>query len=193
MPGSQQFLRTSLSESFMARLVSRPLSLLATEYDSLGAGKGTFYRLKEKAVRPIKILQVSAFFAGHGGGIEVVAEKLGQAAALQGHQVTWMATGTIAQFPGASHLGMTCIRAPSIDLFEKSIGLPMPLWSFGALIRLWRQVGLADVIHIHDYLYFFFTHDAYFCFTSSKASCVDAAYWRNPLQKSFSKNSPFYY
>ncbi len=105
-------------------------------------------------LRPIKILQISAFFAAHGGGIEVVAEKLGQAAVHQGNQVTWMAAGTIAQFPGVSHLGMTCIRAPYIDPFEKTIGLPMPLWSVGALFTLWRQVGLADVIHIHDYLYF---------------------------------------
>ncbi|MBI3231167.1 MAG: glycosyltransferase family 4 protein [Burkholderiales bacterium] len=115
-------------------------------------------------MKPINILQISAFFAAHGGGIEVVAEKLGQAAAAQGNQVTWMATGTVDQFPGSSHLGMTCIRAPYIDPIEKAIGLPMPLWSLGALIKLWRQVGLADVVHIHDYLYF----SSFFAFVFAK-------------------------
>jgi glycosyltransferase involved in cell wall biosynthesis len=108
----------------------------------------------ERAGQPTRVLQVSAFFAAHGGGIEAVAERLAHELVAAGLSVHWMAGGPAGEAPqGALPAGLSIDRAASWDPIEPRLGLPMPLWSWPALRRLWRAVGAADVLHLHDYLY----------------------------------------
>lgn len=102
----------------------------------------------------LKILQVSAFFPLHGGGIEIVAARLSGELKSRGHVVSLMAGGPLEEFPGSGHAGVACFRARSFDPLERMTGLPMPIWGLGSLKELWRHVRAADIVHVHDYLYF---------------------------------------
>ena len=37
---------------------------------------------------------------------------------------------------------------------ERILGLPFPIWAPLSLVRLWREIAFADVVHIHDFAYF---------------------------------------
>jgi glycosyltransferase involved in cell wall biosynthesis/putative flippase GtrA len=101
----------------------------------------------------LRVLQVSAFFPAHGGGIEVVAGQLARRLAASGVPVVWMAGGAESERPaGAPRLVVD--RAGSVDFIERRLGLPAPIWNPAALRRLWRHLGACDVVHVHDYLYF---------------------------------------
>lgn len=102
----------------------------------------------------LKVLQVSAFFPAHGGGIEAVAGQLASRLAASGIQMRWMAGGAAAEAPPpADWPGVAIHWARSVDPLERRVGLPAPLWSPGSVVALWRAVGWADLVHIHDYLY----------------------------------------
>ena len=101
----------------------------------------------------LRVLQVSAFFPAHGGGIEVVAGELARRLAQAGIQVEWMAGGPERE-RAAEADGLRVDRAGSVDFIERRLGLPAPLWNVAALRRLWRRVGDCDIVQVHDYLYF---------------------------------------
>ncbi len=103
-------------------------------------------------MNPIQVLQVSAFFPAHGGGIEVVAGALAQRLQAAGVSLVWMAGGPPEEWP-TSWPGTCLEAAPSWDPVERRIGLPMPIWGPGSLRRLWRRVGECEVVHVHDFLY----------------------------------------
>jgi glycosyltransferase involved in cell wall biosynthesis/putative flippase GtrA len=104
--------------------------------------------------RTLRVLQVSAFFPAHGGGIEVVAGQLARHLALSGVAVTWMAGGAAAERPAPEPgVPIAIDRASSFDVLERRLGLPAPVWSPASLRRLWRHVGACDVVQVHDYLY----------------------------------------
>lgn len=104
-----------------------------------------------------RILQVSAFFPAHGGGIEVVAGQLARRLAQAGCHVEWMAGGSPDERPADTAPDTTGTllidQARSFDVLERRIGLPAPVWNFASLGRLWRRTGDCDVVHVHDYLY----------------------------------------
>ncbi|MEO6280216.1 glycosyltransferase family 4 protein [Roseateles sp.] len=100
----------------------------------------------------LRVLQVSAFFPGHGGGIEAVAGALAARMPAAGVAMHWMAGGPREEWP-ASWPGVTVTAEPAWDPLERRLGLPFPVWSPAALMRLWRRVGEHDVVHAHDFLY----------------------------------------
>jgi glycosyltransferase involved in cell wall biosynthesis len=101
----------------------------------------------------MRVFQVSAFFRGHGGGIEVVAEELARHLTGEGVRVTWMAGGSAAERPAPQGLG-TVLQAGSIDPLSHRVGLPLPIWGPASLWRMWKEVGDADVVQVHDFMYF---------------------------------------
>ena len=106
------------------------------------------------ARRGLRVLQVSAFFPAHGGGIEVVAGQLARHLALSGADVTWMAGGPAEECPAPDPgVPIAIDRASSFDPLERRLGLPAPIWSPASLRRLWRHVGACDIVQVHDYLY----------------------------------------
>jgi len=118
---------------------------------------------------PLRVLQVSAFFPAHGGGIEVVAGELARRLARAGVAVAWMAGGPAGE-RADQEPGLVVDQAASVDFIERGLGLPAPIWSPGSLRRLWRRIGECDVVQVHDYLYF-----------SSLAALCFAALRRRPV------------
>jgi glycosyltransferase involved in cell wall biosynthesis len=105
-------------------------------------------------VRPLRLLQVSAFFAKHGGGIEVVAEKLALELAASGVEVHWMAGGAPGEKPEFPSPGLLTVeQANSRDRLEPRLGIPAPLWSWGSLRKLHAAIRACDLVQVHDFLY----------------------------------------
>lgn len=98
----------------------------------------------------MRILIVSAFFEGHGGGIEVVAGTMARALSRLGHQCRWAAAAF--DKPPADPL-IEPIALGSTDPLERWTGLPMPLPSRAARRRLEQEVAAADAVIVHDALY----------------------------------------
>lgn len=98
----------------------------------------------------MRILTVSAFYEGHGGGIEVVAAATARALARRGHDCRWAA----ADFdPSPDDRLLTSVPLRSSDPLERWTGLPMPMPSLAACRLLEREVAAADGIIVHDALY----------------------------------------
>ena len=120
--------------------------------------------------RAPRVLQVSAFFPAHGGGIEVVAGRLAEAISATGTEVHWMAGGDAGDVPMYPASGLRVLHAASIDLLESYVGLPVPIWGPRSMRRLWQEVRRADIVHVHDFLYL-----------SSLAAMLFAAMVRKPV------------
>jgi len=100
----------------------------------------------------MRITLVSHFFPAHGGGVERVAGQLAQRLAAAGiARIDWHASDCDA--PPAASPGLTAVPAGSCNIVERAAGVPYPLWSPAALLRLARAVRSASVVHLHDCLY----------------------------------------
>jgi glycosyltransferase involved in cell wall biosynthesis/putative flippase GtrA len=108
---------------------------------------------KSNCVGQLRLLQVSAFFPKHGGGIEVVADRIARGISKAGMLVHWMAGGKRDERPDHVDARMTIDQARSIDFLEESFGVPSPIWSLGSIKRLWLAVRFCDLLHVHDFLY----------------------------------------
>lgn len=102
-------------------------------------------------VPPLEVVVVTHFFGGHGGGIEMVAEKLVREIPLQSFvHFTWMASDCD---PAPQIEGQTLVPMKSWNGIEKLLGLPWPLWSFKSLKTLKEAIKKADILWLHDTLY----------------------------------------
>ncbi|MGK7931633.1 MAG: glycosyltransferase family 4 protein [Microcystaceae cyanobacterium] len=102
--------------------------------------------------KPLKILLVTHYFPNHRGGVEIVAGKLADILTENYPiHITWLSSN--CDQPPDNTSSLTCSAMPSLNITEKSIGLPYPLWSLPSYFTLWQQVKKADIIHLHDYLY----------------------------------------
>lgn len=99
---------------------------------------------------PLRILTVSAFYEGHGGGIEIVAGATARALARLGHECRWAAAGFDA---APNDPLLQPVPLPMSDPLERWTGLPMPVPGRSACRSLEREVTAADVVIIHDALY----------------------------------------
>jgi glycosyltransferase involved in cell wall biosynthesis len=102
---------------------------------------------------PLRVVTVTHFFPAHGGGLEKVAEKLVDGMAARGFRICWFSSGTDPA-PRAESPGVHCVAVPTSNLVERLTQLPYPLWSPGVLPRLWRAIGEADIVHVHEHLYY---------------------------------------
>lgn len=98
----------------------------------------------------MRLLTISHFYEGHGGGIERVAGQLCRRFAADGHLPRWAAaaTGTALPDEAAEAIPLRCWNG-----IERVTGLPMPVPSPGALRALDRAVRTSDAVIIHDALY----------------------------------------
>ncbi len=99
---------------------------------------------------PIKLLTVSNFFDTHRGGLEIVAGRLARELARRDIEVTWLASNVAP--PGEAE-GVRLASFRVWNVAERRLGVPWPILSPLALLRLWRAVGAADVVLLHDSLY----------------------------------------
>ena len=101
-----------------------------------------------------RLLLVTHYYPAHHGGVEIVADALARRLCTDhGWAVVWMASDCDA-VPGDSPAGLTAKPARACNWTERHMGFPWPVWSLAALRALWREVGAAGVIHLHDALYF---------------------------------------
>jgi phosphatidylinositol alpha-1,6-mannosyltransferase len=101
---------------------------------------------------PIRVTLVTHYFAGHRGGVELVAWEVASRLARAGvAQVTWWASDT--DRPPDDFVGLRCVAARACNVVERRLGLPFPLWSPRALIGLARDVRACEVVHLHDCVY----------------------------------------
>ena len=103
-------------------------------------------------VRP-KLLMVSNFFDTHRGGLEIVAGRLARELANRGFEVTWLATRTCEPPADACSQRIRPVSVGAWNIAERRFGLPFPLLSPAAARRVFREVGAADVVVVHDSLY----------------------------------------
>jgi phosphatidyl-myo-inositol dimannoside synthase len=98
----------------------------------------------------VRILQVSHYFASHGGGVEIIAAEIARRLVARGHEVTWAAT-LLRGEPAPSEVDSVAMRG--VNITERLMGLPYPVWEPVSLIRLVQAVRRCDVVHLHDCLY----------------------------------------
>jgi glycosyltransferase involved in cell wall biosynthesis len=115
--------------------------LLATRS---GDGDGT--------ARPLRILTATHFYPPHVGGLEVVAQRVATGLVQRGHDVTVL-TSAVPGAPGlTTEHGVRVRRLRVLNRFERH-GIPFPVFGPSLLLRAWRAVRAADVVHVHDMLY----------------------------------------
>ena len=99
----------------------------------------------------MKIVSVTHYFPSKKGGIEAVGNEINRRLASRGHEVEWFASapGTdLAPTPGLRYRPI-----PSIDLIERWVGIPFPIWLSRKVYGLRLAILSCDVVHIHDFIY----------------------------------------
>lgn len=100
----------------------------------------------------MQITLVTHYFPAHRGGVERMAGQLAERLAAQGiARIDWHASD--CDSPPAPSPGLTIVAARSCNIMERAVGVPYPIWSPAALLRLARAVRSARVVHLHDCLY----------------------------------------
>jgi len=100
---------------------------------------------------PLRIGIVTHYMPPHVGGIELVTESLFDAYKAAGCDVRWVASrdpvGAPPREPGR-------IRVRCWNGLERRFGVPVPLWGPAGAREIVRLVRWANVLHVHDCLYF---------------------------------------
>lgn len=114
-----------------------------------------------------RVLMVSTFFEGHGGGLEIVASQFARELVEAGYSLDWIATDdpNPVTIPGA-----TLHSLRGWNACEKATGLPIPLIGPMAIAKIARLTAQCDAVLIHDTLY-----------STSIASYVIAKVLRRPI------------
>ncbi len=100
------------------------------------------------------VVQISGYFASHRGGIEIVADHVAERLARDHDvSVTWLASAAGHTGDPAPTPRLTRIAVPANNAIERKLGLPLPVWAPGGMIRLWQSIGAADAVLLHDCLY----------------------------------------
>ncbi|MBC7624657.1 MAG: glycosyltransferase family 4 protein [Aeromicrobium sp.] len=99
-----------------------------------------------------KLLVITHYFPAHGGGVEGVANQIARGLVADwDYQIKWFASDCDATPDAITNIEFCPM--PCWNGVERLLGLPYPLPSFRACVRLWREIAHADFIHIHDYIY----------------------------------------
>lgn len=103
--------------------------------------------------KPRKILIVSHYYAPHIGGEEVIAQMQANFLTQQGFEVTVVSSRHDPQLPAvADEQGVKVNRVKILNVFEKR-GIPFPIFYPQIFPVMWRAVGAAEIVHIHDVFY----------------------------------------
>ena len=101
----------------------------------------------------MKLLIVTHYFESHRGGIEIVAGRLAREFARSGLDVTWLATDATPPPDGKAEPRLRAVGVSATNLVERRIGIPYPVPAPSSFLRIVREVGIADIVLIHDALY----------------------------------------
>jgi glycosyltransferase involved in cell wall biosynthesis len=102
----------------------------------------------------MRVVLVTHYYPAHRSGVELAAGELARRlAAAPDMEIDWHASDCDPP-PSQGCPRLRCQPAGSFNGLERWLGLPYPLWSWSALTRLVRAVREADLLHLHDCLYF---------------------------------------
>ncbi len=132
-----------------------------------------------------RLLTVSNYFDTHRGGLEIVAGRLARELAARGFDVTWLASAATPAPEGYAARGLRTASFGVWNIAERRLGVPWPVLSPAAALRLWREVREADAVLLHDSLYM----TSIVTFLAAKASRtplaviqhIGAVPYRNPI------------
>lgn len=105
----------------------------------------------DRLYKSFRIGIVTHYIPPHIGGIELLAESLFHKYRSAGCEVRWIASRVPTSAPQRED---GRIRARCLNLTERWLSVPWPVWGVGGLRELARLVKWADVVHVHDCLYF---------------------------------------
>ncbi len=100
----------------------------------------------------LALVTVTHIYPSHGGGLERVAGRLVQEFVRAGARVCWFSSDTDPPPPDVPGTAMH-VSVSTANFVYRLTQLPYPLWSPIALPRLWRAIGAANIIHVHEHLY----------------------------------------
>lgn len=94
----------------------------------------------------------------HIGGVERLAEVEARAWAEAGHEVTWVVSRTKVDGKKSPQRETMCPGVEIVRLWawhglERSVQLAYPLFGPGLCSALWREVGQADMVHAHGFVF----------------------------------------
>jgi len=101
-----------------------------------------------------RICLVTHYMPPHRGGVERVAQQLSHWYGRAGHEVTWVATDGGGGSPLEHDGPVELRRVPAFNGLERWRGMPFPIPSPFGLGPLRDAVRRADLVHLHDCLYF---------------------------------------
>lgn len=99
----------------------------------------------------MRIVSVTHYYPSKGGGIEAVAYEINRRLADAGHHVDWFATAS-SRLPECPPT-VTFHPVAAINLIERYVGIPMPIWFSREILGLWVAIRQSDAVHIHDFIY----------------------------------------
>ena len=92
----------------------------------------------------MKILTVLTYYRPHASGLTIYAERLAEAFARRGHDVTVLTSHFDSSTPAEEmRCGVRIIRAPVLLRINKGVIMPTLGW------LAWKHVAASDVVHLH--------------------------------------------
>ena len=92
----------------------------------------------------MKILTVLTYYRPHTSGLTIYAERLAEAFARRGHEVTVLTSHFDITTPAEEvRNGVRIVRAPVLLRISKGVIMPTIGW------LAWKHVAASDVVHLH--------------------------------------------
>ena len=92
----------------------------------------------------MKILTVLTYYRPHASGLTIYAERLAEAFARRGHEVTVLTSHFDTSTPAEElRSGVRIVRAPVLLRISKGVIMPTIGW------LAWKHVAASDVVHLH--------------------------------------------
>jgi D-inositol-3-phosphate glycosyltransferase len=101
----------------------------------------------------MKILIVTHYFEPHIGGIEIAAYNQAKELVRKGHKVTIVTSKLNREKALEQKEGITIVRIPAWNFFEKKFDVPYPLFSPRLISTINREIKRNDIIYAHGALY----------------------------------------
>lgn len=102
----------------------------------------------------MRVLLVSHHAPPHIGGVEQVVWAEAQTMLTAGHSVTWITSdGSGAGQRLPQHPDLRLIQLPAWHGLEKRFGIAYPFHAPSLVPVLWREVGDADLVHVHGLVF----------------------------------------
>lgn len=102
----------------------------------------------------MRVLLVSHVAPPHIGGVESIVQMEAEAFRDAGHEVVWVTSdggGDGSPVPEGPRLRVRRVR--SWHLAERLFGIAYPLFAPWLPLVLWREVGRADLVHVHGLVF----------------------------------------